>query len=364
MPAWTPPWPPTTRASPDDTDADAGAAGRHGGPRRTIGGDAREVRTPDAGPAVLVCDNDAGHPTDLGCTGLYSDWPSRTISPDAVAFDPGLHLWADTADKSRYIYFPPGTKIDTTDLNEWTFPIGTKVWKEFRLLNSKVETRFLWKLGPQTWFRTTYAWSDDQSSAPELVGGQTNVRGLGYEIPSTDQCATCHGGRIDFLLGFEIVSLNTPQSSGLNMTALLAQGLLTAPPTAKATIPGTTNTVASLGFLHSNCGNACHNRSPSAFAGSTGLFMRMQVDATGALPTDPTQLDTWTTAVNVVSTFQPAGVPAGTFVRLRPGDPTTSAIPYRDGRRDGVAQMPPIATHLVDFADMAVLNTWITNNLQ
>ena len=139
----------------------------------------------DGGPIPLDCtnDDDGGHPTDLGCTGLYAAWPSLAISPDAIPYDPGLPLWADGAAMSRYIYLPPGTTIDTTDLNEWVFPIGTKIWQEFRLLNSKIETRFIWKLGAQLWFRTTYAWSVDQTSAPELTGGQLNARGLGYEIP-------------------------------------------------------------------------------------------------------------------------------------------------------------------------------------
>ena len=40
-------------------------------------------------------------------------------------------LWADYATKQRWILLPPGTKIDATDPNEWVFPVGTKVWKEF-----------------------------------------------------------------------------------------------------------------------------------------------------------------------------------------------------------------------------------------
>jgi hypothetical protein len=317
----------------------------------------------DGAPLPLNCADDAGvgHPTQLGCTGLYGNWATRTIAPDVMPFDPGLHLWSDGAEKSRFIYLPPNTKIDTTNLNEWKFPIGTKIWKEFRLLGKKVETRFLWKLGAEAWFRTTYAWSVDQQSATELTMGMPNVLGIGYEIPSTDVCATCHAGRIDMVLGFELVSLSSPASSGLNMAQLRAKQLLTNPPANNPIIPGNPVTAGALGFLHSNCGNACHNRSPSGFAGATGLFMRMEVDATGALPADPRLLDTWKTAVGVPSTFQPQGVPAGTFMRIRPGDPLTSAIPYRDGRRDGVVQMPPLATHQVDFPDVMNLVNWVSS---
>lgn len=337
-------------ATADTNEADAGStdAARDGN---------------DGAPPALNCTNDAGHPTDLGCTGLYSDWPTRTIAPDALPFDPGIHLWSDGAEKFRYIYLPPGLKIDTTNLNEWVFPVGTKVWKEFRLLGKKVETRLLWKIAAQLWFRTTYEWSEDETSATEVIGGRQNVRGLGYEIPSTDVCATCHAGRIDFLLGFEAVSLATPTSTGLNLQALKTKNLLTNPPAVNPVIPGDAVTQGAISFLHANCGTGCHNRSPSAFAGATGLFMRMDVDGTGALPTTANigLLDIYKTAVSQPSNFQPQGVPAGTFLRIRPRDPATSSIPYRDGRRDGVVQMPPLATHLVDFDDVKRVNDWINS---
>ena len=63
--------------------------------------------------------------------GLYSDWATKTVASGVRQYDPGLHLWSDGASKTRWIYLPPGTKIDTTDMNEWTFPPGTKIWKEF-----------------------------------------------------------------------------------------------------------------------------------------------------------------------------------------------------------------------------------------
>lgn len=332
----------------------------------TDGGATDAPGTLDASDGGLDCaDAAAGHPTQLGCTGLYSDWGKRTISSDAKPFDPGLHLWSDGAEKFRYVYLPPATKIDTTDLNEWKFPVGTKFWKEFRLLGKKVETRFLWKIAPQTWFRTTYEWSDDETTATEVVGGRTNVRGIGYEIPSTDVCASCHAGRTDFILGFELVSLAQSTSAGLNLAALKTQALLTNAPTNTPVLPTLTSTdtltPAAFGFLHSNCGTACHNRSPSSFAGATGLFMRLEVDATGALPSDAKLTDTYKTSVGVTSNFTPIGLPAGSFMRVRPHDPSTSAIPYRDGRRDGVVQMPPLASHLVDFDDVKRVIDWINS---
>jgi hypothetical protein len=72
--------------------------------------------------------------------------------------------------------------------------------------------------------------------------------------------------------------------------------------------------------------------------------------------------DTYATAVHVVSGFQP--IAGQTFFRIAPGDVAHSAIPYRASRRDtpeesGI-QMPPIGTHLVDTAGMALLDSWIS----
>jgi hypothetical protein len=272
---------------------------------------------------------------------------------------------------------PPGTQIANDNptvsppqagsMDEWTFPVGTKVWKEFQILSGgaykRVETRYFEKLVDGSWIRTTYRWTGDGvTSASELTTGELNVEGTGYEIPSRDQCETCHLGRFDNLLGFEAVALSSPNASGLNMAALLAANLLTAPP-ASATqyaVPGRTQVERdALGWLHINCGVACHNMNPSANATNPDLpKMRLEVARLGA----PQLTDTWTTNVNVPSTFQPMGQSG--FLRIRPGSSATSTIAYRDGIRDNPfpgdkQQMPPIATHAVDTAAVANVRAWI-----
>lgn len=323
-----------------------------GGPNNEAGVDAADGAVP------LDCTTDGGHPVALGCTGLYSDWPSRTISPDAIAYTPGVEMWADKAESSRWIMIPAGQQIDTSDQNNWKFPVGTKIWQERRLLQKPIETRFLAKLGPQLWFRTTYEWNEAGTTANEITYGDRNVRGLGYDVPSTDNCATCHAGRGDFVLGFEIVGLASPQANGLTLDQLIARNLLSAPPTAKPAIPGDPLAVAAYAFLHANCGIACHNRSASAHAASTGLFMRLDVGATGALPSDATQVDVFKTAVGVASIFQPPGSQPGTYSRVKAHDATLSAIVYRAAHRDA-SQMPPIDTHLVDELDVKKVTDWV-----
>jgi hypothetical protein len=322
-------------------------------------------------------DCDAGIPVALACTGLYADWPTLRLAPDVHAYQPGASMWVDGATSLRWIWLPPGSRIDTTDPNNWVFPVGTKIWQELSLLGKRVETRFSWKEAPTLWFRATYAWADDLDSAPELTIGRPNARGLPYEIPAVSACEKCHDGATDFVLGFEAVGLAMPQSSGLNLAALAQQGLLTKPPTAAAAVPGDLTTSASLAFLHANCGTSCHNRNTGAEAGQTGLFMKLTVDATGALPSTAQATDTWLTAYKVPSVFTPggtttaaapagpgdagaaAGAAGGGFYRLEPGNVSHSMIPWRSGRRDGVTQMPPIGTHLVDETDVAILGAWV-----
>jgi hypothetical protein len=316
---------------------------------------------------------DAGIPVALACTGLYADWPTLKLAPDVQAYQPGVGMWADGATSQRWIWLPPGAKIDTTDPNNWVFPVGTKLWQELSILGKRIETRFTWKQAPTLWFRTTYAWTDDLYAAPQLTIGRPNARGLPYEIPAVSACEKCHNGANDFVLGFEAVGLASPQAAGLNLPSLVRQGLLTNPPSTLPAAPGDLSTSAALAYLHANCGTSCHNRNTGAEAGQTGLFMKLTVNATGALPSTAQATDTWLTAYKVPSIFTPGGTtivtssaatpaPAstGTFYRLAPGDPSHSMIPWRAGRRDGVTQMPPIATHLADQLGVAALDAWVT----
>ena len=320
----------------------------------------------DVRAAKLDCtgqDAAFGPPNDLGCTGLYSDWGKRTLSPDAQEFDPGLHLWSDGAEKTRWITLPAGQKIDTSDMNEWRFPIGTKLWKEFRIAAHRVETRHYWKRGTNDWVRTTYRWSDDESTAQSFTEGAANVGGTTYGIPAVAQCDSCHSGRIDKVLGFDAVSLSSPKSKfqGQTPAMIAVASLLTQPPAALLTIPddATGKAAPALGWLHANCGAACHNPSPSSFAGVTGLFMRLEVGpgTTGLGAYEAT--NTYKTSVCQTSRFQ-SDPPPGGWVRIVPKDLTKSLLPFRDGRRnDPFIQMPPIASNIPDLEGVKLVQDWV-----
>jgi hypothetical protein len=296
-----------------------------------------------------------GEPRDLGCTGLYSSWATRTIATDLLPYDPALHFWSDGAAKSRWIRLPAGQKIDTSTMDEWAFPAGTRFWKEFRLGGLKVETRMTWKQNARndSWVRVSYAWSQDQTTATELPAGRTNVWGTTYEIPSQGDCTLCHQGRIDGVLGFEGIGLSSPNATGETMARLITDALITNPPAAALVIPGNATESAALGWLHANCGTSCHSGLNSALAVSTGFRMRLNAGQLASVMAT----DTYTTGVGVVSGYQPT--PDAGLLRIKPHDTAHSCVHFRDSSRVAGEAMPPFATHLVDTAGVQLVDNWI-----
>jgi hypothetical protein len=318
----------------------------------------------DAGDCAL---GPSGEALELRCAGLYSDWASKTVSADLTAFVPGLQFWSDGAQKTRWIYLPPGQQIDTSNMDEWTFPVGTKFWKEFRVpvgsstTLTRIETRLIWKSAPSAWYRTTYRWSPDgETSASELITGELDANGGGYEIPDQSQCTTCHGGRLDGVLGFEAVGLSSPGASPLTLAKLASAGTLTNPPSAPPTVPGDAVESAALGWLHMNCGAPCHNRGTGK-AADTHFFMRLDVATLATVETT----DTYTTGWNVPTMTGFEITDASATYRFHACDIGESAGYYRPSHRDGnpgtpaSTQMPPIDTHKVDEAGVAKIAAWI-----
>lgn len=103
----------------------------------------------DAGVADSGCPEDGAVPEDLRCTGLYTDWSAKTLAPSVQAYTPAFTLYSDGASKARFISLPAGGQIDTSDLDNWVFPVGTKIWKEFSVGGVRVETRLAWKTDTQ-----------------------------------------------------------------------------------------------------------------------------------------------------------------------------------------------------------------------
>ena len=112
------------------------------------------MATPNDGAqsAELQCgEQDTGLPADVFCTGLYQGRDPTKYRADVTPYTPGVVLWSDGAEKHRYLYLPPSAQIDTSNMDVWKFPAGTKAWKEFKLDGKLVETRLFWKRNETTW---------------------------------------------------------------------------------------------------------------------------------------------------------------------------------------------------------------------
>ncbi|HEX6396603.1 MAG TPA: hypothetical protein VFZ95_04210 [Steroidobacteraceae bacterium] len=311
-------------------------------------------------------------PQRLADTGLYVAG-GTTVRPDVLPFSPQYPLWSDGAAKRRWIWLPPGTRIDASQADAWDFPRGTKLWKEFAH-GRALETRFIERADDGSWRFGSYVWNAEGTEAElapadglrDLPAPVTSARdpddalGAHYIIPSVEDCRACHDGAPVPVLGFSALQLSPDRdplaphadaARGVDLRELVARGLLrnlspellANPPRIAAANPAER---AALGYLHGNCGN-CHNdEGPLAVLDMT-LAQRV------ARPSL-----VLSSIVGVQSQFVPPGAPADA-VRLAPGHLASSVIAARMGSRDPLQQMPPLGTAAVDTEALALLSRWI-----
>ena len=316
--------------------------------------------TPDGGadsapdkktPPEASGDADAGPfvgPAHLADTGLYSDLASRTLSPGIITYVPRYALWSDGASKKRYLLLPPNTKIDDTSIDDWIFPIGTKVWKEFTAEGKVVETRLLWKIADGQWWEVAYAWTSDGTDAVAAPDGGVDALGTQHDIPSQLDCNACHSNVRDVLIGVSAMQLGASDGDG-TLWMLADAGLLMNAPSPPYDMPGTGVVKDALGYMHANCGH-CHNPISSL---NKQTSMRLRVFTTDKTPE---QTETYTTTRCLV--MKHTIPPDNQIYTLVPGDPDASGIPVRMNRRDSYG-MPPNCTKAVDEAGVATVKAWI-----
>jgi hypothetical protein len=317
----------------------------------------------DAGQGAPVladpCPDASDPPPNLECTGLYIDIAAKQVSAAVRPYAPAVPLWSDGAEKSRWMYLPPGTTIDASDPSEWSFPAGTRFWKEFKVGGRRIETRLWKKLADPhpRWIRATYAWDRSESTAVRTEGMAVALDDGGtWTIPSPSQCDQCHFGRVDRILGFEQGLLGLAGASSASLAQLVAEGILVPAPTRVDLVIGDDGTglaAPALGWIHVNCGVTCHNPNADALGGGANMNLRL----------DPTLLDGRSSAgfTPIVSTVDVPAV-AATWsgqIRIVPGDPADSLLVQLISHRGMGMQMPPIATNFVDEADVAKVVGWV-----
>jgi hypothetical protein len=294
----------------------------------------------DAPPPIDVGPPDAGFsgPRLLSETGLYADIASRAIAPGVESFEVRYPLWADGASKTRYLSVP-GT-IDTSDMDRWVFPVGTRAWKEFRVGDVLVETRLLEKLESGEWLRVAYVWNEEGTDAIAVPDGESDAGGTAHDVPSSADCFSCHRGARDTLIGVSAIQL----TSG-SLTALMPR--LSVPPAAEPLVPGEGDTRAALGYLHGNCGH-CHN---DDYPLARFRTMRLNMPYGIAVPEDA---PVYRTAMGAMANHDIGD----TTTIIVPSEPDRSQLYVRMGLRD-MNQMPPLGTEIADESARAAIRSWI-----
>ena len=311
----------------------------------------------DAGPAVPT-PQDAGAPDaskdpnalpqTLAESGLFASGSAGALAPGVMPYSPRYVLWADGADKQRWLYLPEGTQIDSSDMDHWSFPVGTKVWKLFSRDGKKLETRLLWK-NERGWFRMAFAWNEAETEAVAVPDGAADVRGTSHDIPKRGDCDECHAGVPDRLLGVSAIQLST-DGPGVTLASLAAGGLLSVPPAAGGYALADTPAWNALGYLHANCGH-CHN--PNAIAyDRLDLDLWLRVDQLDEVESTASFM----TTVGVMATETDDDLVA---LRAAPGDAEHSGLIQRMLTRGSDRAMPPLASEEVDTEAVAAVRAWI-----
>jgi hypothetical protein len=316
------------------------------------GGDAPPDAFPDATPELP--DAMVGDPETLADTGLYSDPDNQVLAPGVVEYTVNWELWADGASKRRFVKLPEGETIDSSDMDFWTMPVGTRIWKEFSVGEVRVETRLLWKRGPalEDWFAIAFAWNQEGTEALAVPEGADDVLGTSHDIPRDNDCGRCHERQPDFVLGFSALQL-AHADGAMNLGALVEAGALSDPPPGETpffALPGDQTARDALGLLHGNCGGCHHGRSD--ILEQTPLQLRLTVATLGSVQDTPA----FTTAVD-----QPEAKPLGGEVTaiIASGNHVASAVWARMGIRGEMTGMPPLASEEPDEDGRAAVASWI-----
>ena len=286
-------------------------------------------------------------PAQLQDTGLQA-------RAELVEFAPQYPLWTDGAAKRRWMRLPPGKAIDASKPDGWSFPRGTKFWKEFSFGGRKVETRYIEHGRDGKWRFGSYLWNEagTEATLAPYRGADVTVAQAPqgrYTIPSRGDCIACHGSTTVPVLGASALQLSS------ELRSLVARGLVRGVPEAMLEQPpqvaaSTAVERAALGYLHGNCAH-CHNT--SAWRVPLPLTLA-QSAANPAASRD----DVLRATLHAESRWRPAGGPALATV-VEPGAPDASVLAHRMQSRNPRVQMPPLGTSVPDEEGIALVRRWI-----
>lgn len=272
-----------------------------------------------------------------------------------VPYDISAPFWSDGADKDRLIGLPNSTAMTVDADDDWDFPLGTVLVKNFRLNGRLIETRHLMRHPDGVWAGYTYEWNAGETEATRVRGGKVElIDGQDWVFPDEAECLRCHTIVAGIALGPETSQLNrdfTYPSTGRThnqLATLDSVSMFASPIGDPATLPAMPDPMdgsADLGdraraYLHTNCAQ-CHQP-----GGPTPVNLDLRY----------TTLIANTGACDVVPDAGDLGIANARIIA--PGDALRSVLVARTNRR-GVEGMPPLGSTIVDTDGVSLLSDWI-----
>jgi uncharacterized repeat protein (TIGR03806 family) len=326
-------------------------------PEQTPGGPCGTPATPVPLPAKTTCDLPYPRLSDYG---FFLDDHGDEPAPGVLPYHVNAPLWADQAEKGRYLVLPAGAVATPTD-DLWALPVGTVLIKHFHFGERRVETRLLIHEA-QGWTAHTYLWNDDETDATRFIAGKLITLDAGgggapvespaqYLVPNVTQCGSCHRMN-DALVPIGLTTrqlARTVTRAGAEVSQLewlRDQGAIAAAPAGEGLAdPYGDGPIAprARAFLEANCAHCHRDGGP---AGVTGLWLT-------AAETDPNHL-------GVCKPPTAAGAGAGNLAYdVVPGKPDESIVIYRMASSDPAIKMPELPNLTVDEAGLELVRQWI-----
>ena len=295
-------------------------------------------------------------PSQLSQTGCVNSTSPTEPATGLIPYAPNAPFFSDGATKARWLALPDGERIAIDGNDDFDFPNGSVLVKNFSLGNTLVETRLFMRHNDGAWAGYTYEWDAGGTDATRVVGGKTvQVAGQTWEFPSEAQCLQCHSAAAGRTLGLEVGQLNGdfgyPTGRTANQLTTL-DGIdtltpaLTLPPAQLPVIPDPFGSAAlgnrARAYLHTNCAN-CHQ--PDGPAPSDIDFRyTTALSAMNACDITPTLGDLGITSPRIIA----------------PGSAARSVMVARVNRV-GADAMPPLGRHIIDTAGVQLLTDWVTS---
>jgi len=294
-------------------------------------------------------------PQKLSKTCLFEDMNHQKIYSEYMKFTPKYPLFTDGMEKRRWIFIPGNKKIGVSDVDNWNFPAGTILFKEFSTGGLILETRALYKFktGPsiRNWKYATYMWNKEQTEATLVTKGARNVLGTIHNIPSQGQCFACHRGSKDLVLGFSAIQLSYSDANAkpkeVYLSSLVKTGTFSQQIKSFYKIPANSEVERkALGYMHGNCSH-CHNQDHPM--GGLGMHLKSKTTFLNRSEHDA-----------IKSTV---GVPTRGFFqadyRVEAGNSVESALYMRLNSNQRGIQMAPIGKSKIDHKGLKIFKEWI-----